>query len=143
MDQGSFLGFGITRPFHRDNNGGITAAGGADLVRACLGQLLRTRGTFRGVPGEIPWRPTFGCALGVLKHRGNDDQHRDLALIYIQDAVDRWEPRIRLTGIDLVPRTLAGRTALLVQVRYHMIDSNTARSATAFSREESVEIPLA
>lgn len=63
-------------------------------VRQALLLLLSTS------PGERVMRPTYGCALAQLVFAPNDDTTAGLAIHYVRQAIERWEPRIRITKLD-------------------------------------------
>ena len=49
--------------------------------------------------GELPWRTNLGAGLGLLRHRANDAVLRELARVYVRDALKRWVPGARLVGL--------------------------------------------
>lgn len=105
----SFLGFGLLTPFRRDEKGDFAAGEEETLVLGCVAQVLGTRCsamTASGpVEGELPWRPEFGSLLYTLVHRNMDDPvTRQLARVYAADALERWEPRFKLAGLQLQKR---------------------------------------
>jgi uncharacterized protein len=88
------LGAGIAFPFGVDHRGAIAlASGGADIEQA-IHLILST------VPGERPMRPDFGCDV----HRYAFDTLDNAALGRIEGtiraALDRWEPRIEVLGVN-------------------------------------------
>lgn len=129
-----FLGYGILRPFVRDQKGDFAAAGGATLVKACVGQVLGTMASSEFITGELPWAPEFGSLLHVLRHRQNDSVAQQLAKVYITDALARWEPRVKLTSVRFERRksssTLGGgEDVLFIHVVYDVITSNVPGNA--------------
>jgi phage baseplate assembly protein W len=68
--------------------------GGRDVVRQSLLLLLTT------VPGERVMRPTYGCHLHRLVFWPNDDTTAGLAIHYVRDAVERFELRAQIVGVD-------------------------------------------
>jgi phage baseplate assembly protein W len=81
-------GFAIT------NRGGIEMVEGAASVRQAIRLLLSTR------PGERVMRPNYGCNLHRLVFSPNDDTTAGLAMHYVRQALDRWEPRINILHLD-------------------------------------------
>ncbi|MGZ4269543.1 MAG: GPW/gp25 family protein [Solirubrobacteraceae bacterium] len=65
-----------------------------DAVRQALLLLLATR------PGERVMRPEYGCDLHRLLFAPNDDTTAGLAMHYVRQAVERWEPRVDIVGVD-------------------------------------------
>lgn len=114
------LGFGPVRPWRRDRKLDWATAKGAKLVASAVGQVLGTRCASDFTEGELPWRDEFGSLLHLLRHRNNDATTRELARVYVADALARWEPRIRVTGVDIVAEDVPGlgEVALAIRVRY-------------------------
>src|ERR1044072_5522330 len=65
----SFLGYGLITPFRRDLKNDFANAGGVELVKSCVSQILGTRAASDYVQGELPWRPRFGSLIYLAKHR--------------------------------------------------------------------------
>ena len=78
----------------------ISSTGGIEMVeeqasvRQAILLLLSTR------PGERVMRPTYGCDLHRLVFSPNDDTTAGLAIHYVRQALDRWEPRIDVIRLD-------------------------------------------
>lgn len=79
--------------------GRLRTVSDAELIRQSLLMLLST------LPGERVMRPDYGCELLTLTFAGNDDTTAGLAIHYVRQAVERFEPRIRILRVD------AGRSA--------------------------------
>ena len=65
---------------------------GPDAVRQSILLLLSTR------PGERVMRPDNGCDLYRLAFAPSDDMTAGLAIHYVRQAVERWEPCARLSA---------------------------------------------
>ena len=65
-----------------------------DTVRQALLMLISTR------PGERVMRPRYGCHLFRLAFSPNDDTTAGLAIHYVRQAIDLWEPRIEVLRLD-------------------------------------------
>lgn len=76
------------------SGGGIGMVAEAAAVRQGILLLLSTR------PGERVMRPTYGCHLYRLIFAPNDDTTAGLAIHYVRQAIDRWEPRIEILRLD-------------------------------------------
>lgn len=63
-------------------------------VRQAIRLLLRTR------PGERVMRPEYGCDLYRLIFSPNDETTAGLAIHFVREAVERWEPRVQIVKID-------------------------------------------
>ncbi len=130
MSGRSFLGFGLIRPFVRDQKGDFAAAEAEVLVRACVGQVLGTRGRNAKSEGEMPWRTDFGSLLFTLRHAPNDPVTQALAKTYISDALGAWEKRVRVRALSF--RTEKSRTdlkggddVLVASLVYDLVDGGT------------------
>lgn len=71
---------------------GIVSEG--DSVRQAILLLISTR------PGERVMRPDYGCDLFRLAFTPNDDTTAGLAMHYVRQALNRWEPRIDVLRLD-------------------------------------------
>jgi uncharacterized protein len=76
------------------NRGGIEMVQGGSSVRQAILLLLATR------PGERVMRPHYGCYLHRLVFSPNDDTTAGLAIHYVRQALERWEPRIEVMDLD-------------------------------------------
>jgi phage baseplate assembly protein W len=74
--------------------GGLETVSDRAGVRQALLLLLLTR------PGERVLRPTYGCELYRLMFWPNDDTTAGLAIHYVRQAVERWEPRVDNLRVD-------------------------------------------
>ena len=119
-----FLGFGLIRPLKRDGRADFTAAGGERLVRSCVGQILGTMGASETSAGELPWSD-FGSLLHHLRHQKNDNVLKELARVYVVDALTRWEPRIIVTAVTVGRVQHDGENALAIKVRYDVVSTNS------------------
>lgn len=77
--------------------GGIAMVEDEACVRQSLLLLLSTS------PGERVMRPTYGCDLQQLVFAGNHPTTAGLAMHYVRQAVERWEPRVEILGLDAGP----------------------------------------
>lgn len=81
----------------------VTATGrlamvhGDEAIRQAIMLLLGT------VPGERLMRPEYGSHLNRLLFAPNDQTTAGLAIHYVRQALQRWEPRIEIEEIDADP----------------------------------------
>ena len=132
------FGFGLVRPFQRDQKGDFATAQGPELVIAAIGQILGTVASSEFSQGEMPWRPEFGSLLHLLRHRPNTPALDELARRYVVDALQKWERRIIVTGVT-VGRDLKaekGDKTLIIKVRFNFQDLATGE--IIFENLESV-----
>lgn len=76
------------------NRGGIEMIEGKAAVRQAIFTLLATR------PGERIMRPNYGCNLHRLVFSPNDETTAGLAIHYVRQAIERWEPRVEIIRLD-------------------------------------------
>jgi phage baseplate assembly protein W len=118
------LGFGLVNPLKRDGRSDFAAAGGEQLVRSCVAQVLGTVGASETSGGELPWS-AFGSLLHRLRHQRNDGVLQELARVYVVDALKRWEPRVVVTGVQVTREQQDGENVLAIRLRYEVISANT------------------
>lgn len=80
--------------FRLSARGSIERVEGSALVRQAILLLLST------VPGERVMRPEYGCDLYRLLFSPNDDTTAGLAIHYVRQAIERWEPRAEILEVD-------------------------------------------
>jgi hypothetical protein len=74
--------------------GHLALIGGDPAVRQALLLLLST------IPGERVMRPEYGCDLHKLIFAPNDDTTAGLAIHYVRQAIQRWEPRVDIVRVE-------------------------------------------
>lgn len=134
--RGSLRGWSFLFPGLDDSHGEVglrlSASGGVAQVedeaalRQAVLMLLST------LPGERVMRPDYGCALQRLVFSPNDDTTAGLAIHYVRQALERWEPRIEILRLDAerVPSE-PGRLDIVLEYR-----------AVATLVESSLTLPL-
>ena len=89
--------------FAPDEGPVVTATGklamvhGDEAIRQAIMLLLGT------VPGERLMRPDYGSHLHRLLFSANDQTTAGLAIHYVRQALQRWEPRVEIEEIDADP----------------------------------------
>jgi hypothetical protein len=97
---------------------GIAPTGGIDMVddQACVRQAILL--LLSTIPGERVMRPNYGCDLHKLIFSPNDNTTAGLAIHYVRQALDRWEPRIQVTFLDADPNPQEpGRLDIVLEYR--------------------------
>jgi phage baseplate assembly protein W len=74
--------------------GRVAMVEGDDSIRQAIMLLLST------TPGERLMRPAYGSQLHRLLFAINDQTTAGLAIHYVRQALEQWEPRIEIIGID-------------------------------------------
>lgn len=75
-------------------DGRISMVSGDEAIRQAILILVST------IPGERVMRPDYGCQLHRLLFAPNDETTAGLAIHYVREAIERWEPRIEIVGLD-------------------------------------------
>ncbi len=132
----TILGFGILRPFQRDQKNDFATGSGARIFAARIGQILGTKSDTPMSVGELPWRTNFGSRLHILRHLKNSESLEQLAHAYVVEALKRWEPSIVVSDTR-IDRTTIPRTLIIV-VKYNVID----RTGQTTLENQETRVPL-
>jgi hypothetical protein len=97
----------------------------SDSVRQAILLLLST------IPGERVMRPDYGCQLHRLVFSPNDETTAGLAIHYVRQALDRWEPRIDVLRLD-AERNTEDPEQLIISLEYR-VRATQQTDATTFS----------
>ncbi len=115
------LGSGIAFPLQVDRRGGIALAHDETDVDQAIQLILGT------APGERPMRPEFGCGVHDFVFDTIDASTVAQMEIAIRAALDRWEPRIEVTGLDF-DLDEVGRGELIITIAYRLRATNHMRN---------------
>ncbi|MCA9587057.1 MAG: hypothetical protein KC657_17000, partial [Myxococcales bacterium] len=86
-------------PFRRDKKRDFAVGSGEALLASKVRQALLTEGATARSSGELPWRTNFGAGLAFLRHQRNDAALKELARVYVRDALKRWVPGATLVSL--------------------------------------------
>ncbi|MGF1575375.1 MAG: GPW/gp25 family protein [Cyanophyceae cyanobacterium] len=114
------LGTGWAFPLGVNVQGGIRLSSEEQDIQEAIVIILRTE------RGERVYRPTFGCRLSELLFAPLNTQTLFLIRLYIQEALETWEPRIDLEEINLDPDPVLGR--VLITLNYRIKATYDSRS---------------
>lgn len=116
-----FLGTGWAFPVQIDANGRIALSSGErDIEESMLIILLTPR-------GQRVMRPTFGCQIHELIFAANDATTIGIAAHYIEEALNMWEPRIRVLNVSANNED-SGLGRLLFTIEYEIKATHDQRS---------------
>ncbi|MEI2732808.1 MAG: GPW/gp25 family protein [Dermatophilaceae bacterium] len=90
-----FVGTGWAFPMRTDPTGGVALVSGSREIEESIRLILATS------PGERPMRPEFGCAVHDYVFAPADASTAGDIAYVVRVALERWEPRIELEGIDV------------------------------------------
>jgi phage baseplate assembly protein W len=107
------IGNGVAFPLQADRRGALALARAETDIEQALQLILGT------APGERPMRPEFGCAVHDFVFDTIDAAMVGRVEAAVHEALDRWEPRIEVTGIDFdLAEVEAGK--LLIAISYRV-----------------------
>ena len=111
-----FLGAGFDAPvggLATTATGGVAMVEGDESIRQAIILLLST------TPGERLMRPRYGSHLHRLVFAPNDDTTAGLAIHYVRQAIQRFEPRVEILDVDAGPDPLRPER-LTIELRYRV-----------------------
>ena len=117
----SFLGRGLAFPLRVNNRGNVSMSEEERLIEESVRIIIGT------TPGERVMRPEFGCRVHELVFHPNNHNTAALAGYYVQEALVKWEPRIRDVEVDASPDAME-ENVLKVGIRYRVIATNGIRN---------------
>jgi len=115
-----YLGRGISFPLRINVQGELKTDSGDRNLAESIATILSTK------LGERVYRPNFGSRLSDLTFAPMNPQTILLARIYVEEALNRWEPRIIVTGVYAEPDPIKGRLDL--EILYRLKDHHDIRS---------------
>ena len=115
------IGSGLAFPLQVDRRGGIALARDEQDIDQAIQLILGT------APGERPMRPEFGCGVHDFVFDSIDAITVGRMEDAIRSALDRWEPRVEVTGID-VDLGAAGEGRLDITIGYRVRATNHQRN---------------
>lgn len=140
------LGFGIVRPFRRAANDFATA-GGVDLVKACVGQILGMQGSNGdNSGGELDWDPARGSLIHLLRHKTSDLVLQQLGRVYVVDTLKAFEPRIRVRSVSCTrqPGPEGPDNVLLIDLTYDVLAAPAPSNLVLYPGiDQTVTLPKA
>lgn len=93
--------------------GSIAMIDDRESVNQAILMLLST------LPGERVMRPDYGCQLHRLVFSPNNETTAGLAIHYIRQALDLWEPRIDVLHLD-AEQDAENPTHLVISLEYQV-----------------------
>jgi len=115
------VGRGWAFPPTFDAQGGLALTSERSELDQSIQIILAT------APGQRVMRPNFGCRLHELVFAPNNSQTVAQARRFVEEALGMWEPRIRVTEVDVrTDRQDASR--LLIRIEYQVRATRDPRS---------------
>jgi phage baseplate assembly protein W len=116
-----FLGKGWRFPVAINLTGGISSSAYEENVRESIFIILGT------APGERLMRPQFGCRIHDLMFSPNNPMTAALAMHYCEEALLKFEPRIRNVKVEVRPSPTEPNR-LDIRISYAVGDTNDRRN---------------
>lgn len=107
----AYLGQGFTFPLGIGQQGGLALSAEGQSVRESIWLILLTE------PGERLYRPEFGCRLVELAFTPINAETLMLMRIWVQEALELWEPRIELEEVLAQPNIDQGIVYIVINYR--------------------------
>jgi hypothetical protein len=108
-----FLGAGWAFPVAVDQRGRIALASQETDIEQSIRMILLTP------KGQRMMRPDFGCHIHELVFAKNDGTTAGLAVHYVTEALNMWEPRIRVLSVKASTDDADG-SRLLIDIDYEI-----------------------
>ena len=115
------IGCGWRFPPQLDARGTIALATDVEEIEQAIHIILGT------IPGQRVMRPEFGCRIHELVFAPNNTATVGLAIRYITEALERWEPRIHVQQVQ-ADTDADDPACLIVTVEYEIAASHNRRS---------------
>jgi phage baseplate assembly protein W len=108
-----FLGVGWKFPVKLDEQGEVALSRYEEDIQEAIWILLST------APGERLMHPDFGCGIQDLVFAQNDTRTAGLVRFQVEEALNRWEPRIDLQDVQVLADP-SQPTLLLISIDYRV-----------------------
>jgi uncharacterized protein len=118
--QKAYLGTGWASPLRVNLQGSIQLSSAERNIEESIWLILRTD------LGERVYRPDFGSRLSELTFAPMNTQTLLLIRLYVQEALEMWEPRIVIDAVRTDPDPVRGRVDIIID--YHPKESHETRS---------------
>jgi len=116
-----FIGQGLAFPLQVDPQGGIALARGHHDIDQAIKLILETS------PGERVMRPEFGCRIHELIFAERNAATEGLMIHYVEQALERWEPRIEVRDIEIIDHEIQ-QGAIVLTIHYAIKATHDERS---------------
>ena len=116
-----FIGQGWAFPIRTDATGGIALVSRQQELAESIRLILGT------AKGERPMRPEFGCGIHDDVFSPMDATTAGRVAYDVRAALDRWEPRVDVTAVDVTYREGA-QGVMYVDITYRERETNDRRN---------------
>ena len=133
QSQADLIGSSFAFPFSVTVQGGIKLSAGTPNLEESIRIILRT-----GL-GDRVYRPTFGCRLNEVVFEPLNIQTLLLIRLYVEEALESWEPRINIIEVRTDPDPIRGKVD--IEILYQPKDTHDTRSLVYPFYLLSTEVP--
>lgn len=116
-----FIGSGWAFPLRTNPSGGIALVTREREIEEAIRLILSTS------YGERPMRPEFGCGIHDYVFAPADATTAGQMVYEVRVSLDRWEPRIDVTNIEVTPAPTDAST-LYIDITYRIRGTNDPRN---------------
>ncbi len=116
----NYIGAGFAFPIRVNVQGSLQLSTDTPNIEESIQIILGTR------LGERVYRPNFGCRLSELVFEPLNTRTLMLVRLYVEEALELWEPRITLQNILTIPDPNRGR--IEIEIQYLPQNSYNSRS---------------
>ena len=120
LQEPDYIGAGLGFPLRINVQGGIQLSADEPNIEESIMIILRTD------LGERVYRPNFGSRLSELVFETLNTQTLLLIRLYVEEALEMWEPRINLIGVRTEPDLIRGKVDIVIE--YQPKDNHDNRS---------------
>ena len=115
---------GVAFPFK------ITGGGSVDTSELTHMEYRRIEDSIKQIlftyPGERVMEPEFGCRLRDFVFENVEELNTQSVIKYIiQTAIERWEPRVRVSNIIISPTEVLGEQKLFIDIYAYITQFQT------------------
>ncbi len=114
-----FLGTGWSYPVETDHKGDIEQSSDIEKVEESIRIIIGT------APGERTMRPDFGCEIHEYVFASVDLATLTLMENAVEDALQRWEPRITIDEVD-AERDQSEPNRIRIGITYRIRSTNSS-----------------
>ncbi len=120
LEEPNYIGAGLGFPSRINVQGGVQLSADEPNIEESIMVILRTS------LGERVYRPNFGSRLSELVFEPLNTQTLLLIRLYVEEALEMWEPRIILKEVRTDPDPIRGKADIVIT--YQPKNSHDIRS---------------
>ena len=129
-----YLGRGVSFPVRMNQQGNVEFSFGSQNIQESILLILLTE------IGERLYRPNFGCRIHELSFAPLNTETISLMRIYVQEALDLWEPRIIVEDVTAKPFNRTGKVDITIEYRIKGTYDRTIMVYPFFLKQETPAI---